>query len=69
MKRTLWGRTEDLLLAEEISEEDAKKTKDVGDSRWHEDVSIAFEGCLALCALKTKNKFTGIKFSVNFTQP
>lgn len=33
MKRTLWGRTEDLLLAEEISEEDAKKTKDVGDSR------------------------------------
>lgn len=34
MKRgPLWGRTEDLLLAEETSEEDAKKTEDVGDSR------------------------------------
>lgn len=61
--------TEDLLLAEEASGEETEKPGDVGDSQWHADVSIAFEVCSTPRALKMKNKFACIKFSVNFAQP
>lgn len=46
-----------------------KKPRDVGDSQLLEDISIASEVSSSPCALKMKNKFACLKFSVNFAEP